>query len=89
VSSRFLTAIGTHFHWDLIRCTANATRAYLNQRHRIPERLREDVHRVASRLFADDIQRLVRDPFGNGLLAARHHLINEAREHFGIELRIR
>src|SRR5262249_42889033 len=85
-----LTAVGAHFHGNLVGGAADAAGAHLEARLHIVERVVGHLDRGLARALLDAIERAVDDRLGDRLLSLDHQAVHELVEHhvpeFGIRL---
>src|SRR5687768_2251607 len=66
-----------YLHRHLVRRAADAAGADLEHRGDLLDRLLEGRHGILARAAGEDVERLVDDLLGGGLLAVHHHLVDQ------------
>ncbi|RMN78929.1 hypothetical protein ALQ53_04627 [Pseudomonas cannabina] len=72
-----ITTGRTNFDRNLVSSTAYTARLYFDQRSDGVESFLEDFQGIAVLTFFNLFQRAINDTFGNGFLAALHHVVHE------------
>src|SRR5262249_3930135 len=84
-----LAAVGTDLDRYLVGGAADATRAHLDRRADIAERVVEDTDRVLAAAPLDAVEGAVDDVLGDRFLALEHQAVHEFRHDDVAEFRVR
>ena len=75
------TSLGADVHRNLVRLAAATLRPNFDVRHRVGQRLVEDLEGGNAQLLFGLLERTVEDPLGDRLLAVEHHSVDKSLHH--------